>query len=77
MRSSTPFVGHEMHVNPALLGGNMRNVAQHANRVSEARFGRLSTGTPAKKMSASAPVLFTPAIVVVTAAALITAVGSV
>ena len=55
----------------------MRNVAQHANRVSEARFGRLSTGTPAKKMSASAPVLFTPAIVVVTAAALITAVGSV
>jgi hypothetical protein len=55
----------------------MRNVAQHANRVSEARFGRLSVETPAKKMSASAPVLFTPAIAVVTAAALITAVGSV
>lgn len=55
----------------------MRNVAHHANRVSNARFGNLSETTPAKKMSDSAPVLFTPAIVVLGAAALITAVGSI
>ncbi|WP_187399579.1 hypothetical protein [Micromonospora sp. AP08] len=55
----------------------MRNVARHANRVSNVRFGSLSEATPAKKMSDSAPVLFTPAVAVFGAAALITAVGSI
>ncbi|GAA2709329.1 hypothetical protein ACFY2R_01800 [Micromonospora olivasterospora] len=55
----------------------MRNVARHANRVSTARFGSLTAGAPAKKMADSAPVLFTPAVAVLGAAALITAVGSI
>jgi hypothetical protein len=53
----------------------MRNVARHANQVSSAQFGNLSANTSAKKMTASSPVLATPAVFVV--AALITAVGSI
>lgn len=56
----------------------MYDVANHANGISNDRFGKLSADSPAKKMTATTPVLFTPTVlVVVTPAALITAVGSV
>ncbi|WP_165949752.1 hypothetical protein [Micromonospora sp. KC207] len=56
----------------------MYDVVSHANGISEEKFGKLSADSPAKKMTATTPVLFTPAAVtVLVPAALITAVGSV
>jgi hypothetical protein len=43
----------------------MLTVTRHANQVTDEKFGRLSKDTAAKKMSASAPVLFTPVIALV------------
>jgi hypothetical protein len=61
-----------------LIGGTMYDVASHANSISDDKFGKLSADSPAKKMTATTPVLFTPTVlIVVTPAALITAVGSV
>jgi hypothetical protein len=56
----------------------MLDVAAHANSVSPRDFGSLAPDAPARKLSASAPVMLLPAaIVVLGAAAVITAIGSI